>query len=97
MNEAARSRSFAAGGLGYPICPLFGAAIGCLYPVDYPDADVIIMLHRRGFIIQEVPVIMKRLPGKASMHSGFKPFYYTFKMFLSIFVTLLRSKGEEKA
>jgi glycosyltransferase involved in cell wall biosynthesis len=67
------------------------------YPVDYPDADVIIMLHRRGFMFQEIPVIMKRLPGKLSMHSGFKPFYYTFKMFLSIFVTLLRSKGEEKA
>jgi glycosyltransferase involved in cell wall biosynthesis len=66
------------------------------YPVDYPDADVIIMLHRRGFSFKEVPVIMKRLPGKVSMHSGLKPFYYTFKMFLSIFVTLLRGKGEEK-
>jgi len=67
------------------------------YPTDYPDADVIIMLHRRGFTFKEVPVIMKSLPGKVSMHSGLKPFYYTFKMFLSIFVTLLRSKGEEKA
>lgn len=67
------------------------------YPTDYPDADVIIMLHRRGFTFKEVPVIMKRLPGKVSMHSGLKPFYYTFKMFLSIFVTLLRGKGEGKA
>jgi len=67
------------------------------YPVDYPDADVIIMLHMQGFSFKEIPVIMKRLPGKVSMHSGLKPFYYTFKMFLSIFVTLLRGKGEEKA
>jgi glycosyltransferase involved in cell wall biosynthesis len=67
------------------------------YPTDYPDADVIIMLHRRGFTFKEVPVTMKRLSGKVSMHSGLKPFYYTFKMFLSIFVTLLRSKGEGKA
>ena len=26
------------------------------------------------------------------MHSGLKPLYYIFKMFLSIFVTLLRSR-----
>jgi len=67
------------------------------YPVDYPDADVIVMLHRRGFTFREIPVTMKRLHGKVSMHSGLRPFYYTFKMFLSIFVTLLRSKGEGKA
>ena len=66
------------------------------YPTDYPDADVIIMLHRRGFTFKEVPVRMEMLTGKVSMHSGFKPFYYIFKMFLSIFVTLLRSKGEGK-
>ena len=28
------------------------------------------------------------------MHSGLKPFYYAFKIFLSIFVTLLRKKPE---
>lgn len=64
------------------------------YPVDYPDTDVIIMLHRRGIKFREVPVIMKRAVGKVSMHSGLKPFYYTFKMLLSILVTLLRSRGE---
>ena len=65
------------------------------YPVDYPDADVIIMLHRRGIKFREIPVTMKMAVGKVSMHSGFKPFYYTFKMLLSILVTLLRNKGEE--
>jgi glycosyltransferase involved in cell wall biosynthesis len=64
------------------------------YPVDYPDADVIIMLHRRGIKFREIPVTMKRAVGKVSMHSGLKPFYYTFKMLLSILVTLLRNKGE---
>lgn len=64
------------------------------YPVDYPDADVIIMLHRRGIKFKEVPITMKRAVGKVSMHSGLKPFYYTFKMLLSILVTLLRNKGE---
>ena len=60
------------------------------FPCDYPDADVIIMLHRSGFRIREVPVRMFPSQNKTSMHSGWKPFYYVFKMFLSILVTLMR-------
>ena len=63
---------------------------GDKFPVDYPDADVIIMLHRAGFLIKEVPVRMVESQGEKSMHSGWKPLYYVFKMFLSIFVTLMR-------
>ncbi len=63
---------------------------GDQFPVDYPDADVIIMLHRAGFRIREVPVQMFPSQGKKSMHSGWKPIYYVFKMFLSILVTLMR-------
>jgi len=64
------------------------------YPADYPDADVIIMLHRGGMKFKEVPVLMKRSVGKVSMHGGLKPFYYIFKMLLSILATLLRSREE---
>ncbi len=60
------------------------------FPWDYPDADVIIMLHRAGFRIHEVPVQMYENREKKSMHSGWKPIYYVFKMLLSIFVTLMR-------
>jgi len=65
------------------------------FPVDYPDADVIIMFHRYGFKIKEVPVLMKKSPDK-SMHSGLKPVYYIFKMFLSVFVTLLRKTKKKE-
>lgn len=61
------------------------------YPVDYPDADVIIMLHRAGLRIREIPVTMHARKEGKSMHSGLKPLYYIFKMFLSMFVTLLRN------
>lgn len=69
-----------------------------IYPCDYPDADVIIMLHRAGFRIKEIPLVMYRKYGQKSIHSGLKPIYYIFKMALSIFVTLLRSmpKSEER-
>ncbi len=60
------------------------------FPFDYPDADVIIMLHRAGFRIMEVPVRMFECQNKRSMHSGWKPLYYVFKMLLSILVTLMR-------
>lgn len=64
--------------------------VGDRYPVDFPDADVLIMLHRAGFRIAERPVQMNPSASKKSMHSGLKPVYYIFKMLLSIFVTLLR-------
>jgi len=69
-----------------------------VFPVDYPDADVLVTLHRTGFRILELPVRMYASQGK-SMHSGLKPIYYMFKMTLSILVTLLRSaelyKGDQ--
>ncbi len=61
-----------------------------VYPGDYPDADVLIMLSRAGFKFKEVPVLMHKNPQNKSMHSGLEPVYYLFKMFLSILVTLLR-------
>ncbi len=61
-----------------------------IFPVDYPDADVLLMVHRAGLRIKELPVRMYAADDKTSMHSGFQPVYYIFKMFLSIAVTLLR-------
>lgn len=64
------------------------------YPSDYPDADVLILLNKSGFRILEIPVIMySNEKNKKSIHSGiFKPFYYNFKMFLSILMIYLRKK-----
>ena len=62
------------------------------YPPDYPDADFLIMLSRCGFKIREIPVKMHPSKVQKSMHSGSQSVYYVFKMFLSIFVTLLRKK-----
>jgi len=61
-----------------------------VFPVDYPDADVLLMARRTGLKIKEVSVRMYQAADNRSMHSGIKPLYYIFKMFLSIAVTLLR-------
>jgi len=63
-----------------------------VFPCDYPDADMLLTLHRAGFRIKEVPVRMHASISGKSMHAGWMPFYYIFKMLLSIFVTLLRKK-----
>ncbi len=63
-----------------------------VFPCDYPDADMLLTLHRAGFRILEVPVKMNASISGKSMHSGWKPLYYMFKMLLSIAVTLMRDK-----
>lgn len=60
-----------------------------VYPTDYPDADILILLHRAGYRVREIPVQMRPSPGK-SMHTFHSSPYYLYKMLLSIFVTLLR-------
>ncbi|MEJ2472070.1 MAG: glycosyltransferase family 2 protein [Desulfuromonadales bacterium] len=62
------------------------------FPCDYPDADMLLALHRAGYSIQEVPVRMFASSSGKSMHGGWKPLYYLFKMLLSVFVTLLRKR-----
>jgi glycosyltransferase involved in cell wall biosynthesis len=62
-----------------------------VYPVDYPDANVIIMLDRAGFRVREVPVIMYIDASGQSMHGGLlRPIFYGMKMMMSIAMTLLR-------
>jgi len=63
------------------------------FPCDYPDTNIIIRLHRMGFIVKELPVQMKENPEGKSMHHGtFTVMYYFFKMFLSIFISLISKK-----
>jgi len=62
-----------------------------VFPCDYPDADVILLLSRLGFNIQEIPVIMYSNADGKSMHNNpVKVLYYIFKMILSMFLTKLR-------
>jgi glycosyltransferase involved in cell wall biosynthesis len=62
-----------------------------VYPVDYPDADMIIVLDKAGFRVKEVPVIMYINHTGHSMHAGIlRPIYYGMKMMMSITMTLLR-------
>ena len=61
-----------------------------VFPFDYPDADVLLLLHRNGFRIREVPVVMNDRPQSPSMHTNVTAVYYVYKMTLAILMNLLR-------
>jgi glycosyltransferase involved in cell wall biosynthesis len=60
------------------------------YPVDFPDAEVIIMMLLNGFQIAEAPATFRqRLVGR-SMFSLPKKLYYPFKGLLAILIVVMR-------
>lgn len=66
------------------------------YSTDFPVADVLVLFHFAGFKIKEVPIKMNPRTTGDSMIQGIKPIYYTFKMFLLIFLSLFREKKSFK-
>jgi glycosyltransferase involved in cell wall biosynthesis len=69
-------------GVGREVARMF---LSQLFPQDYPDADVLIMLGRMGFRILEVPVVMRPSRRAGSMHGGIlRPAYYLAKMSTSM-------------
>lgn len=64
------------------------------YPLDYPDVNIIMALHKMRFKVVEAPVGMKEKQGK-SMHQGLRPIVYVIRMFLAIIMILLRKEGKK--
>ncbi|MBF0459008.1 MAG: glycosyltransferase family 2 protein [Nitrospirae bacterium] len=60
------------------------------FPLDYPDANMIMLLHKKKFIIVETPVKMTNRSDGISMHSGIRPLIYMIRMFLAILMVILR-------
>ncbi len=60
------------------------------YPDDYPEVEALVLLHKKGFAIMEVPVKMaERKGGRSSITAG-RGVYYMVKVLLAIFVDLLK-------
>jgi len=61
-----------------------------LYPEDYPEVEALILAHKKGLTIEEVPAEMgPRAAGKSSITTS-KAVYYMVKVLLAIFVDLLK-------
>lgn len=61
------------------------------YPLDYPDVNVIMALHKMRFKVTETAVTMREKKGK-SIHSGLKPIIYVLRMFLAILLVLIKKE-----
>jgi hypothetical protein len=51
---------------------------------------VLLLLHRNGFRIREVDVVMDDRPQSPSMHTHLTAIYYVYKMTLAIVMNMLR-------
>jgi glycosyltransferase involved in cell wall biosynthesis len=62
------------------------------YPLDYPDVNIIMALHKMRVRVVEAAVVMKEKPRGKSMHAGLRPVIYIVRMFLAIIMVLVRKE-----
>lgn len=61
------------------------------FPTNYPDIDVLLIAHRKGMRIVEVPVEMHVAPRPSTLHGGFKSVYYVYRLALSLWAARSRT------
>lgn len=60
------------------------------YPSDYPEVEVLPIMHRAGLKVIEVPVTMNPRQGGTSSITWARAIYYMVKVILAILIELLR-------
>ena len=60
------------------------------YPSDYPEAESLILFHRRSFILKEIPVVMRERQGGVSSINLVNSIYYMIKVTLSMVIGVLK-------
>ncbi len=60
------------------------------YPHDYPEPEAVVLLHRAGLRLREIPVTMNPRYGGKSSITPFKSGLYMLKVILAILIGLLR-------
>ncbi|MEZ4669633.1 MAG: glycosyltransferase family 2 protein [Anaerolineae bacterium] len=62
-----------------------------IYPHDYPEPESLVLLHRAGLRLREMPVTMLPREGGQSSITVLRSGYYMLKVILAILVGLLRA------
>lgn len=60
------------------------------YPRDYPEPESVVAVLKRGFKVEEMPVVMKEREGGVSSISLKKSVYYMIKVTLAILIERIR-------
>lgn len=66
------------------------------YPFDYPEVEVLVLLHRHKMTVREIPVEMKDRQAGVSSITVFKSAYYMLKVSLAIGLEVLRGRSLQK-
>ncbi|MGE5328753.1 MAG: glycosyltransferase family 2 protein [Deltaproteobacteria bacterium] len=61
------------------------------YPLDYPEADVLVRLNNHNFRMLEIPVEMRKRQGGKSSITPLKSIYYMAKVSLALIINAIRS------
>lgn len=60
------------------------------YPKDYPEPESVVAALRRGYVVQEIPVVMRERQGGESSITARKSVYYMIKVTLAILMEVMR-------
>jgi hypothetical protein len=61
-----------------------------IYPEDYPEVEALVLLHKQGLRITEIPVAMRERTGGKTSITATRSVYYMVKVLLSVFIDLLK-------
>lgn len=61
-----------------------------VYPYDYPEPEAIVLLHKAGFEVREMPVTMNARYGGISSITPLRSAYYMVKVSLAILIDTIR-------
>jgi hypothetical protein len=60
------------------------------YPQDYPEVEALVLVHKRGLRLAEVPVIMGERTGGSTSITTLQSVYYMVKVLLAVFIDLIK-------
>ncbi|MCX6607520.1 MAG: glycosyltransferase family 2 protein [Acidobacteria bacterium] len=66
------------------------------FPLEYPEIEALVVLQRRQFRFQEVPVVMRpRMAGQSTI-TAVRSFYYVLHVLLGVVVNILKYEGKRR-
>ncbi len=60
------------------------------YPEDYPEVEALVLAHKQGMRIVEVPVGMRERTGGRTSITAVRSVYYMVKVLLAVFIDLIK-------
>ncbi len=67
------------------------------FPLEYPEIEALVVLQRRAFRFEEVPVHMRPRQGGRSSITAVKSIYYIIHVLLGVFVNILKFDPQRRA